>query len=759
MSEQSSTIPPLPRVFEIYLQLANYPILSDRIRQRMFDEIVSRGVLPRDVFEREVEEKAGLSAQREGRDPRMESNEVWERRKRRIRNQLTDFYFAYNLPHRLLTDIIQECMISDDAQPNNVATILDFVVEDSVLRDDMFLELWTRLSPIGQRIVLFLALSESEMSYSDIGLGIGLAADETTEQIKELINLAIVETSGIVTNPGVSLHSIVKRFVITLVNRDVAAEQASFLTIPEDAGQVLRSLLLLEGMTGDSGDRFVEAVRELLSGIARRTNSLLLPTQYRRGRLSCFHIDATSVFSRVEGLATLPIIFVQDKGLSVTDLEAAKTWVEHDLGIRRRLCLIMFFGKDQQIERALDLVKKTRVPVYGFDFVFLTVQDIRRLALALDPAEILRNLILSQIDLRSVSPFIVTGPAPRSMFFGRDDILKEIIEHADSTSYAIIGGRRIGKTSTLLHLHLSKLPQVGFRSIYHDCSTTPTAEEFLNYQVRTPWMEANPGNAVTFDSILRTPEYHGPIVLLLDEADKLVTTDRYHDFWLFNNLRFATTSGHVQIILSGERVLRQALRDSRSPLFNFANELVLGPLDRTAVEELVTRPMKQLGVALGNTDQVLDAIWNSTCGHPSVVQRLCRRLIESMNDQGTRRITLDDVLTVVRDPIFQRDDFLSTYWETATTLERIISLLMADNQNVNSLSTVREALLQRCGLNPTARQVDDALQRLVDLRSILRRTPKGYAFAIEAFPEVLAETITLDDMLEILVEEFEEQGE
>jgi len=169
--------------------------------------------------------------------------------------------------------------------------------------------------------------------------------------------------------------------------------------------------------------------------------------------------------------------------------------------------------------------------------------------------------------------------------------------------------------------------------------------------------------------------------------------------------------------------------------------------------------MKQLEIELVNEEAIVDRIWAFTSGHPNIVQRLCRRLIERLNEQGTRRITLNDVNAVGEDPGFQRDDFLSTYWEAATSLEKIISLLMAGEKNVHTLHTVRQALAERCNLRPKAREVDDALQRLVDLRSILKRTPTGYEFAVKAFPRVVSGTMTLDDMLEILTEEYQEQGE
>ena len=90
-------------------------------------------------------------------------------------------------------------------------------------------------------------------------------------------------------------------------------------------------------------------------------------------------------------------------------------------------------------------------------------------------------------------------------------------------------------------------------------------------------------------------------------------------------------------------------------------------------------------------------------------------------------------------------------------MEKITSLLMADDEGVRTLRKVRQALAERCNLRPKAREVDDALQRLVDLRSIFERTPTGYEFAVEAFPRVVAGTMTLEDMLEVLVEDYAEE--
>ena len=102
---------------DIYIKLAQYPILSDKIRERMRQALYERGIMTEDVFEEEVEERAIESQRREGvYDPyQYESFTVWEERKARIRNIQTDFHFAYNLPQALFEQIVNESLQQKNA--------------------------------------------------------------------------------------------------------------------------------------------------------------------------------------------------------------------------------------------------------------------------------------------------------------------------------------------------------------------------------------------------------------------------------------------------------------------------------------------------------------------------------------------------------------------------------------------------------------------------------------------------------------------
>ncbi len=114
--------PSTDRVLNIYLALTQYPILATRIREKMRAAMFMRGIIMPDAFENEVRRKAVESQMREGlHDPfGEESFEVWELRRQRIREALTDFYFAYNLPYDEFEALVRQTVGEHGEVPNMV---------------------------------------------------------------------------------------------------------------------------------------------------------------------------------------------------------------------------------------------------------------------------------------------------------------------------------------------------------------------------------------------------------------------------------------------------------------------------------------------------------------------------------------------------------------------------------------------------------------------------------------------------------------
>ena len=117
-----TTPPESSKILDIYLLIAQYPMLASNIRRRMREELFRRGIITPQQFDAEVREKAILSQQREGifNGLQTESAEQWDLRWSRVRRTLTDFYFAYNLPIEILYQILDE-LLTPQADGRSIA--------------------------------------------------------------------------------------------------------------------------------------------------------------------------------------------------------------------------------------------------------------------------------------------------------------------------------------------------------------------------------------------------------------------------------------------------------------------------------------------------------------------------------------------------------------------------------------------------------------------------------------------------------------
>ncbi len=426
-----------------------------------------------------------------------------------------------------------------------------------------------------------------------------------------------------------------------------------------------------------------------------------------------------------------------------------------------RVVVLLLFCENHRLDQIKRRLAQTFSKTYAYDIAVINHEDILDVVSAREPERALRRVILSQVSLSAVSPYKSQGPTPTHLFFGREHELREIAENATTTSYVLIGGRRIGKTSMLQRLKDVNLPAADCHALFHDCAYTPTEHELIQAVTNNrQWFPngASPAAFPSFASVIQSLDTNMPPVILLDEADKLIEVDREIAYPIFNSLRALSNSGLCTFILSGEQAMHAELANPNSPLYNFANEMLIGRLDFHAVRELVIRPMKQLEILLQDEAEMVQRIWNFTSGHPSVVQSLCQRLIMRLHKRNLHSLTLDDVDAVASNYDFLRKDFLNVYWERATALERLCTLLMVADGNVRTLATTHAAL-QRLNLAVTLNQVDEALENLVDLRNILQRTAEGYEFAVTALPLVITKTGRPHDLIALNCETYRQNGD
>ena len=574
-----------------------------------------------------------------------------------------------------------------------------------------------------------------------------------------LIIEGLVDQSVFPGIPIIHVESVLKRYMSEHPDSDLEYQEKPLRLHLNTAARVQRIQSLLKPLIHDVADgslnknlnEFDERIEKLLREFSSSIGLGAVKKQSLKD-FTVFLLETGIAFENIRVPNPLPLLVNDDYEISEVSIEhLRRLLVSGQLGSGNRVALLIHFCDKHHLSSEKRRIAN-KLNAYAYDIAIINHEDLLESASAKEPERIFRRIVLSQISLEAISPYTVTGPTPINFFFGREHELREITERVATASYILIGGRRIGKTSILKRLS-NVLPEIGFHALYHDCAISATQPELVQALCKNKNWFPNPylSAETSFSEVIQALAGNRPLVILLDEADKLIAPDREVGYPIFNTLRAMINAGQCQFVLSGEQALRTEITNPNSPLYNFANEILIGRLDFQAVQELIIRPMKQLEIELIDEAVMVQHIWEFTSGHPNVVQRLCQRLVKRLNQNQARHLTLDDIEAVVTDSDFIRKDFLDVYWERATSLERLSSLIMANNCDIRTLTEVHEALI-RYNLDVTLNQVDEALERLVDLRNILQRTSEGYEFAVTAFPEIIAKARKFDNLIKLNLE-------
>lgn len=496
----------------------------------------------------------------------------------------------------------------------------------------------------------------------------------------------------------------------------------------------------------------VESAKPVAARITEQVCELLgfSPIEYRTFHsLFGYLVKAPTV--RLSIPLNFPIIFMLKRDLTIEDVRGVRD-------LMSVLNVTSFFALLVVVDDALDLRERAKelkrlVRSGADDFIVLDYQDLRSLFLSKDAERQLISIILTQVDLTVVSPYVLSGPVPENMFFGRDYELKAILRTIRERSFAIVGGRKIGKTSVLNKVHRLIEQTSGLFSIHLDCQYVTNYQEFFDAFAQNAQItiEAAAPDMLRRAMVrLRRQRGGNMIVLLLDEVDQLLAYDSQQQMRLFLVFRALSQEGLCRFVFCGERQLNKVLHDPASPLFNFCNTICLSYLAPRDAQRMIQEPMLAMGVIFEDEETILNRIIELSSCHPNLVQYICQMVLVRINERGERTLRLDDVEAVRNSGEF-RDFFLEVTWGNATTLERLITVLMANTPNFTN-ADVRQALQQHgCQASNTA--IEGALDGLM-LFSILQRQGNTYTFAAQAFPAVLRESGLDREFIDGLIERF-----
>lgn len=277
---------------------------------------------------------------------------------------------------------------------------------------------------------------------------------------------------------------------------------------------------------------------------------------------------------------------------------------------------------------------------------------------------------------RGFNPYVAGGPVfDLALFYGREPLVRRILQTVHSNSLMLHGERRIGKTSLLhqVRLRLAALddPDYRFHAVYVDLQGTREHQLFatmadqifegLGDVVAVERVPALLREAYDHHDLVR--ELHGVLaalqqrsdstkgagralravrlVLLIDEVDEL----NHYDPRVNQKLRslfMKSFSESLVAVVAGVGIRKEWEREG-SPWYNFFEEVAVEPIAVEDARELVLAPIRGVfKVEAGVADDIV-----ARCDRrPFQIQKLCRALVNRLHETGRKTITRADVAAV-----------------------------------------------------------------------------------------------------------------
>ncbi len=252
---------------------------------------------------------------------------------------------------------------------------------------------------------------------------------------------------------------------------------------------------------------------------------------------------------------------------------------------------------------------------------------------------------------------------PGNLFVGHEDLRKKLLNgFRNGNSYAVIGGRRCGKTSLLMQIE-KDLQKEGLSPFHpiprrfslqeHGRSLTPDQlfEKIYNLvtqDIKTkPWKKSEPGKEYqnflkhldTANPILN--EQYSPdwlIILLIDEMDAAVSY--LPDDQFFQNLRHflmeSRFNRHFRLVATGVKEMARLISSGSSPLNNLRNTY-LRILTNKEAQQLVNFGFHQRCDTYGE----LEYMFQLTGRHPFILQGILEELWTSWDYEIIKTAALD----------------------------------------------------------------------------------------------------------------------
>lgn len=413
-----------------------------------------------------------------------------------------------------------------------------------------------------------------------------------------------------------------------------------------------------------------------------------------------------------------------------------------------------------------------------------------------------------------INPFEVGRPVVgfKTQFFGRRDELHKILTRlAKGYTQPLVlrGPRRIGKSSLLRELNLilenreerqaidispelqSQISNI--HPVYANLqSVDRTIPNYFESFLRVILKDICTGLALEREEIQRQlrafgdqyPHEGSPrafmeqlgevfkrrsrerVVILIDELDEIFHEDRQE---MAVNLRnIIESEKRVSWITASTRLTKGSVGKYGSPWFNLLETIELKGMDWESAVQLITQLSANAGFDWGI--EAAAPVLELTGLRPYLIQLLCARVIDYLNQKGQDKVEISTVRVVINQMLEDSDttnQYLGFIWNEATGMGQLI-LWVLDSRSPNSLSqselcSVIKAELQRHALEMDNKafnhKFDERMEWLERIAGAISANGAGVKFSIPLIQRWLRQIIfqkrdIVEQALETLAQEL-----
>lgn len=368
-----------------------------------------------------------------------------------------------------------------------------------------------------------------------------------------------------------------------------------------------------------------------------------------------------------------------------------------------------------------------------------TVSALTELMLSAEAQEKFVKILSDCLSFKDVSPYQLNGDVKSEKnFFGRIDILREIISNDNSTNYLLVGARKLGKSS--IFKALERRYESNEQVVCYNITLTESGEVLIA-MAEVLGLGSDTGLEAITTAIKKQTQKP---IFLIDEADMFVKNEKENGYLITSVFRKLSQEGDAMFILAGFWTLYEYVTlDYQSPLKNFGKLISLGGLEEEACRALMMEPMERIGVSY-EQDEIVDEVV-ALCGQrANYIATICDVMLR---DLKTSTISHEDMQNALES---EETDRMLKGWgqlsasEEANRLDRLIVYLTIEQESFR-LGDVVEGLKAKA-LKIDIERVNESLDRLV-LGYVVGKHKGNYHYKIPLLKERL-----IEDDLEFLIE-------